>query len=52
MIRISFENSGGLLQSMIVESPVDVPEAIYQMAREAGELFPGDKFIISDTDEG
>lgn len=49
-IKISFQNSGGELDSRIVESPIDAAAAVSEMALEAGELDHGDKFIITDLE--
>jgi hypothetical protein len=50
-IKVSLQNSAGEIDSRTVESPVDAVEAVAEMVREAGELFGGDKIIISDSDE-
>ena len=50
-IRISFQNSDGEMDSRIVRSPVDAPEAVRDMVMEAGELHVGDQIIISDVDD-
>lgn len=52
MMVISLQNSGGEIDRREVESPVDVPEAIAEMVIAAGEMFHGDKIVITDTDEG
>lgn len=49
-IKISLQNSGGELDSRTVESPVDAVEAVVEMIQSAGELFGGDKIIITDTE--
>ena len=50
-IKISLQNAGGEIDSRTVETPVDAPEAIAEMVMAAGEIFGGDKIIVTDTDE-
>jgi len=51
MIKVSLHNSGGELDSKTVETPADAVEAAIEIIRSAGELFGGDKIIVTDTDE-
>lgn len=48
MIKISFQNSGGELDSRTAKSPTAAVEAMVEMIREAGELHDGDTIVVTE----
>jgi hypothetical protein len=49
---ITMLNKVGVLDSKIAISPTDAAISAIEMIRDAGELYPGDRFIISEIDDG
>ena len=51
MIIITFENDDGQ-HRRTVEAPCDVREAVIELVSSVDELFPGDKIVITDDEDG
>ena len=47
-MRIHMFGLGGELDCRTCNTPEEVPEIIYQMAKEAGALYEGDSFRVED----
>ena len=52
MIRVAFENISGELDSRQVATAAQAAQAAAEMILSAGELYNGDKIVVSGQEEG
>lgn len=51
MIHVSFQNIGGELDGKDVRTAKEAAEAAAAMIESAGELYPGDKIVLTGEEE-
>lgn len=49
---VTMLNEGGALDRIVVQTGKDAATVAIQMINDAGELFPGDRIVISAIDDG